>query len=233
MTNSIAIDAQCLRIATAKQLTQLVSAAIVILALSIAANTAKAQGAERSGKEVVDKVCVTCHGTGAQNSPKIGDKRAWSARAAQGLTSLTDHAITGIRQMPAHGGNPNVSDLEIARAVTYMVNQSGGHWVEPISMKDVAAERSGEQVVKAQCAKCHQTGEGGAPKIGDRKAWTPRMKQGVDYLVRSAIRGHGGMPSRGGMADATDGEIRNAVVYMFNADIATGSAAQKASSAKK
>jgi cytochrome c5 len=74
------------------------------------------------------------------------------------------------------------------------------------------ADRSGEQIVAAQCAKCHQTGEGGAPRIGDRAAWTPRLKQGLDHLVHSAIKGHGGMPARGGMADTTDAEIRNAIV---------------------
>ena len=36
-------------------------------------------------------------------------------------------------------------------------------------------------------------------------------------MVRSAIHGHGGMPARGGMADATDAEIRAAVLYVFNA----------------
>lgn len=94
---------------------------------------------------------------------------------------------------------------------------------------DAAADRSGEQIVAARCVTCHQTGEGGAPKIGDRAAWTPRMRQGVDYLVHSAIRGHGGMPARGGMADTTDAEIRSAIVYMFNADIAS----QKPSGAAK
>jgi hypothetical protein len=71
-------------------------------------------------------------------------------------------------------------------------------------------------VVKAQCVKCHRDGASGAPKIGDREAWVPRMKQGLDTLARSAIRGHGGMPPRGGQANLTDTEIRAAIAYMFN-----------------
>ncbi|MGH8700528.1 MAG: c-type cytochrome [Burkholderiales bacterium] len=214
-----------------KRLAQLVWAAA--LAVPVISHEAIAQGAERGGKDVVETVCITCHGTGAQGAPKIGDRKAWSKRASQGLTSLTAHALGGIRQMPAHGGNPNLTDLEIARAITYMVNRSGGRWVEPVSAKDMTAERSGEQIVMAQCAKCHQTGEGGAPRIGDRDAWTPRMKQGLDYLVRSAIKGHGGMPARGGMADTTDAEIRNAVLYMFNPRGAVAGESQKASAAAK
>lgn len=76
--------------------------------------------------------------------------------------------------------------------------------------------RSGEQVVKSVCFACHETGKGGAPRIGDRDAWIPRLKQGVDNLVYAAIRGHDGMPPRGGQANLTDGEIRSAILYMFN-----------------
>lgn len=184
--------------------------------LPIATHGASAEATARSGKEVVDAVCMECHGPGKLGAPRIGDQKAWSKRAAQGLTSLTEHALSGIRKMPSHGGSPALTDLEIRRAVAYMVNQSGGNWVEPVSAKEAAAARSGEQIVKAQCAKCHRTGEGGAPRIGDKNAWTPRMKQGLDNLSRSAIRGHGGMPPRGGQANLTDTEIRNAVLYMFN-----------------
>lgn len=177
---------------------------------------ARAQGGERSGKDVVDAVCSACHATGANGAPKIGDKNAWSKLAARGLNSLTQSALKGIRKMPAHGGSKSVSDLEISRAITYMVNQSGGHWTEPISKKSPPADRSGEQIVQTQCGKCHQTGEGGAPKIGDRAAWIPRAAQGLDAVVRSAIKGHGGMPARGGMPDLTDSEMRKATIYMLN-----------------
>jgi hypothetical protein len=56
----------------------------------------------------------------------------------------------------------------------------------------------------------------GAPRIDDRAAWIPRLKNGLDATVRSAIKGHGAMPARGGMPDLTDSELRSAVVYLFN-----------------
>ena len=77
------------------------------------------------------------------------------------------------------------------------------------------AERSGKAVYEAQCNKCHESGVNGAPKIDDRAAWAPRLKQGLDATVRSAIRGHGKMPARGGMADLTDAELRAGILYMF------------------
>lgn len=190
-----------------------------------------AQAADRSGKEVVDTVCANCHATGANGAPKIGDKLAWAKRSSQGLTSLTQHALSGVRSMPSHGGKLELTDLEIGRAVAYMVNKSGGKWKEPASAKDMAVERSGKQVVDAQCAKCHAKGEGGAPKIGDRQAWAPRLKQGMDALVMSAIRGHGSMPPRGDQADLTDGEIKSAINFMFNPASAAPKSATKPAAA--
>lgn len=192
----------------------LIIAAIIAFAASLA--SANAQAGERDGKEVVEKVCGACHATGVNGAPKIGDKKAWEKRTSQGLTSMTKHAINGIRKMPPHGGDLNVTDLEIGRAITYMVNQSGGHWIEPVDKTAAPAERSGEQIVKARCSKCHLSGESGAPKIGDRDAWIPRLKQGFEVVVRSAIKGHGPMPARGGAADLSDAEMRRAITYMFN-----------------
>jgi cytochrome c5 len=201
--------------------TPVVYKTLIAFAMLGAATAARAQAAghERSGKQVVDQVCAKCHTTGVDGAPRIGDKEAWSKRASRGLSSLTKSAIAGIRKMPPHGGNPDVSDLELERAITYMVNRSGGHWVEPVGSKP-RAQRSGEAIVKAQCIKCHGSGKGGAPKLGDRAAWSERVKPGVDELVRSAINGHGGMPARGGMANLTDQEVRNAVNYMVTSSIA-------------
>jgi cytochrome c5 len=191
-------------------------ATLVAAAACISPQAASAQRGERSGKQVVESTCASCHGKGQNGAPRIGDREAWKTRAGQGLTSLTQHALKGIREMPAHGGNLALSDLEIARAVATMVNRSGGRWVEPASALDLAAERSGAQIVQAQCSKCHQEGVGGAPRIGDMAAWSPRLKDGLDGAVRAAIHGHGGMPPRGDRADLTDAEIRNAVIYMIN-----------------
>jgi cytochrome c5 len=111
-----------------------------------------------------------------------------------------------------HDREAKVPRLPIAWAVAIVLTAPAAQH----ALAATDAERSGEQIVATQCSKCHQTGEGGAPRIGDREAWTPRLKEGLDKLVRSAIRGHGAMPARGGMADTTDAEISRAIVYMFN-----------------
>jgi len=85
---------------------------------------------EKSGEEVVKGVCAMCHAAGLMNSPKIGDKGQWQARIAQGYETLVKHAIEGIRSMPARGGNPSLTDSEVANAVAYMANQSGANFKE-------------------------------------------------------------------------------------------------------
>jgi cytochrome c5 len=78
-----------------------------------------------------------------------------------------------------------------------------------------ASERSGEEIVQYQCILCHGPGIGGAPKIGDRKAWGARAQSGLDGLVRSATQGRGAMPPSGGLAELKESELRAAIAYML------------------
>ena len=80
-----------------------------------------------SGEKIAQKNCALCHAAGIMNSPKIGDKDQWTARIAQGKEMLVNNAINGIRTMPAKGGNPSLSDEEVAAAVIWMANESGGN----------------------------------------------------------------------------------------------------------
>lgn len=188
---------------------------LTVAALAAALAGAPAATAQRSGKEVVESACAACHARGEQGAPKLGDNKAWRKRSVQGLRSLTQSALKGIRNIPAHAGNAQASDLEIARAIAYMVNQAGGKWPEPGSLHLLAAERTGPQVVNEQCAQCHEAGRSGAPKAGNVAAWRPRLRNGLDKLVAAAMRGHGGMPPRGSRADLTEGEARHAVLTMI------------------
>jgi len=74
-------------------------------------------------------------------------------------------------------------------------------------------KRTGVFLVHGSCRSCHSSGQGGAPQIGDRKAWTPRMHQGLDAMVRSVVSGKGN--SAGGGSDADELELARAVVYMI------------------
>ncbi len=92
---------------------------------------AGAARAPRSGEEVVKAACAACHETGAAGAPKIGDAAAWARPLKRGLEQLVKNAIGGVRAMPPRGGNPDLSDLEVARAVVFLGNRSGGRLKEP------------------------------------------------------------------------------------------------------
>jgi cytochrome c5 len=128
-----------------------------------------------------------------------------------------ESAVKGIRAMPAKGGNPDLENVEVERAVVYMAGKAGANWKEPpVKVAAKSPERTGQQVVDAVCGKCHLTGANGAPRIGDRDQWRERVKAGYKLVLDSALRGHAGMPARGGMAELSDAEIGRAVEYMMN-----------------
>ena len=85
----------------------------------------------QSAEAVYTAVCAACHATGLAGAPKIGDAAGWGPRIAQGYDTLLKHAIEGIRAMPPKGGNPDLDDVEVARAVVYMANQGGAKFKEP------------------------------------------------------------------------------------------------------
>ena len=192
-----------------------------------------------TGEQVYGQVCKTCHETGLAGSPKFGDKAAWSKVIAQGEKTAFEHAINGFNAMPPKGGNGDLTDDEVKRAVVFMASKAGANWTAPAVAAVAAtpaagaAERTGQQVVDAVCSKCHQNGTGGAPRIGDRAAWIQRAKLGLNSVYQSALKGHAGMPARGGMADLSDNEVKRAVEFMLNsgAGITTTAAAPPAAAA--
>ncbi len=67
------------------------------------------------------------------------------------------------------------------------------------------------------CAVCHAAGVAGAPKMGDKAAWAARLKQGMDTLHASALKGKGAMPPKGGNTALSDADVMAAVDYMAGA----------------
>lgn len=76
------------------------------------------------------------------------------------------------------------------------------------------APKSGQQVYDATCTMCHGAGVGGAPKLGDKAAWAPRIALGANTLHTNAIGGIRAMPPKGTCMACSDDEIKAAVDYM-------------------
>ena len=176
----------------------------------------------RSGQEVVTAVCATCHQAGVAGAPRIGDKTAWAPRIKEGFNELVKDALRGKGAMPPKGGNASLTDDEVARAVAFMANQAGANFKEP-AVKATASKpqaaagvADGKSIYDSTCTACHAAGIANAPKLGDRSAWAPRIKQGVDALVQSALKGRGAMPPKGGNASLSDADLRAAIQYMVS-----------------
>ncbi len=103
---------------------------------------------------------------------------------------------------PAEGGQ--------ASALAENAPASGADSASPVD--------KGKAVYDGSCFACHTSGLAGAPKLGDKAAWEPRVAQGMDTLVARAIQGFQGqggiMPPKGGRADLADADVKAAVMYM-------------------
>lgn len=77
-----------------------------------------------------------------------------------------------------------------------------------------AGPRSGEQVVQQVCSGCHGAGVMGAPKIGNKADWGPRIGQGLDTLLKHALSGYKQMPPKGTCSTCSDDEIKGAIKFM-------------------
>ncbi len=79
---------------------------------------------------------------------------------------------------------------------------------------------AGKAVYDTNCAACHEAGMMGAPKPGDKAAWSARIPQGVETMAKKSITGFqgkvGAMPPRGGNATLTDEAVTNAVAFMVD-----------------
>ncbi|HDR9588536.1 TPA: cytochrome c5 family protein [Burkholderia stabilis] len=111
-------------------------------------------------------------------------------------------------------GTDALSDEQVAARIAPLAQ---------VDVKDANAPRTyktGEEVYKAVCVTCHGTGAAGAPKFGNKDDWAPRISQGFDTLLKTALAGKGAMPARGGTSpdDVSDYEIARAIVYMANND---------------
>ena len=84
----------------------------------------------------------------------------------------------------------------------------------------IALPANGEETFNQVCGTCHTPGLAGAPKVGDKAAWAPRIAQGKDTLYQHALAGFQGkagvMPAKGGRTDLTDELVKQAVDYMVS-----------------
>lgn len=194
---------------------------------------------QRTGQQVFNKICLQCHAADSNIAfaPKVTHNDQWTSRIAKGFDTLVNHAIHGFTGpdggvMPAKGGALDLTDDEVARAVAYMINQSGGHATEPAiggadtvdtsatpAVEQTASNR-GQEVFEQSCKACHGADSPipGPPKVTKADQWAPHIKKGEATLFKHAIEGftgpNGFMPAKGGNMNLSDDDVKAAVRYM-------------------
>jgi cytochrome c5 len=89
--------------------------------------------------------------------------------------------------------------------------------IPPRAAKVASTSGSGPATYESVCKVCHAAGVAGAPKLGDKAAWSARVKTGLDALHASALKGKGAMPPKGGNPSLSDADVKAAVDYMVAA----------------
>ena len=109
-----------------------------------------------------------------------------------------DKSTTGIRDRIAPLGQVNITHQETASSNTTAST--------PV--------KSGEEIYKSKCVVCHRVGLAGAPKLGDKAAWAPRLAKGDDNLLSNVTNGFNAMPPMGTCMDCSAADLKAAIDYM-------------------
>jgi cytochrome c5 len=142
--------------------------------------------------------------TASTTSPSSSDSSTMaSTSAAPTTSSTTDQASTNVA---SSGSSSSSADSSAGNSAS--------------STATMGAGASGQTVYTTTCALCHAAGVTGAPKLGDKADWKPRIAQGKDTLYQHALAGFlgkkGQMPPKGGNATLPDADVKAAVDYMVD-----------------
>jgi cytochrome c5 len=156
------------------------------------------------------KGAMGAQGGGDYNDIEIGRAVVYLTNAAGGK-----FAIPAAPAAPAADATAPAAAAVAAPAAVVAAAPVAAVAAAPAAAVKVAAN-TGEALYKQACIACHAQSVAGSPKFGDKAAWAPRIKTGIDAMTTSVIKGKGVMPPKGGSA-ASDADIRAAVEYMANA----------------
>jgi cytochrome c oxidase cbb3-type subunit 3 len=177
------------------------------------------------------KGCIGCHGPTMKGNVFMGSANLsdgiYRFKADDQKSSVIRTILHGVNQghdpltqdavMPSFGVSKVIDKTQIKKLAVYVHQLGGGVAVKPKPKEVVdsaASSRSGKEIY-AKCQGCHNVGVAGAPKYGDKVAWAPRIKRGVDDLLKVAKAGKGAMPPKGTCFDCSDAELKAVIQYMM------------------
>ena len=142
---------------------------------------------------------------------------AYGTRSLKGDPSMSDEAVRKrLAPLARVEVDPNAPPPAPAAPAAAATPVAAAAIPPPPTKGAPAAAAGGKATYDATCAACHGTGVAGAPKVGDKAAWAPRLKQGKDQLYAASLKGKGAMPPKGGNLTLADADVRAAVDYLVD-----------------
>lgn len=160
---------------------------------------------------VVGIILIAQFAIGAYGTRSLKDDPAMSAEAVArrlapvAKVEVDPNAPAAALAAPAPSATPRA-----AAAVAAVI-------APPAAKATAPAAAAGKSAYEGICAACHGAGVAGAPKLGDKAAWSARLGAGKDALYASALKGKGAMPPKGGNPGLSDADVKAAVDYMVAA----------------
>jgi cytochrome c5 len=118
------------------------------------------------------------------------------------------------------GMSPEETVKRIAPVARLVTEQAPGASATPqtktAAATPAAAKADGKALYTQTCSVCHATGVANSPKLGDKAAWAPRIKAGIEALHANALKGKNAMPPKGGNTALADADVKAAVDYMVS-----------------
>ena len=208
---------------------------VVVAVLFVSACSDKDDASGKVTSSALDKAMETDLGAGikdaaseavdgarsmvADTANTVGDAASDAMEGASSMTTDAKTAVTDSVSNVVDGASNMVADAktavsESASSAMDSVSETASNAVAAVGgMADGGA--AGQQVYKDSCQFCHAAGVAGAPKLGDKEAWAPRIALGLDALLASAINGKNVMPPRGACASCSDDDLKAAIEYMI------------------
>ena len=151
---------------------------------------------------------------GSHSVGKSVDKANTPEAIAQRIAPVTALAVDASKGPAAAAAQPAVMPKFAAAAPVVAMA------IPAAAVAGAPTAAGGEGVYKSACVACHGVGIAGAPKAGDKAAWSARVAQGKPALYDHAIRGYQGkagvMPAKGGNTALADADVKSAVDYMVS-----------------
>lgn len=142
---------------------------------------------------------------------------AMSVLIAIAILITVVYALTAGRFAAMNSGPGTPEEIAARLAPIGKVNLAGATPAPaPAATAAATDEGPGVAVYEKACIACHSTGVAGAPKLGDKAAWEPRIAQGLDGLLATAINGKGAMPPRGTCATCSDDDLKATIEFMLS-----------------